>query len=274
MDTFESEMKEEIERLDALLNEDSSVDQRNAVGSLVLEYPGLAVVASRSPATRRPALAALFEKALIGTDDAAKAKIIVYANATKQLLMREVMAVVSGVEFISLNNATLTGDEFPKLTSAVGLLCREADIDDNQSDNEGDGHLESRSRIQWSGNPVAVADVLRALSESGPGSTVIIENAHLLHGADPVSAALCDLRNCAAATGTFLYLGVGLSHWPDVRKSNNGELFLTDLPEAYGEIVNVADKITLLAPSREGTEITIFDPRFVEAWRGTIGAVP
>ena len=114
--------------------------------------------------------------------------------------------------------------------------------------------------------------MLRALSECTGGSTVIIENAHLLHGADRVNAALSDLRNCAAGTGNFLYLGVGLSHWPDVRKSNNGELFLTDLPEAYAEVVNIADKITLLAPSSEGTEVTIFDPRFVEAWRGTIGA--
>lgn len=272
MDTFDSGLTAEIDRLDALFNEDSSMVQGSAVSSIVLECPGLAVVASRSPATRRPVLASIIEKALIGTDDddAAKENVIVFANATKQLLMREVIALASGVEFITLDNATLDDDEFPKLTHAVNLLCRAAGIEDNQSDSEGVGHLEARSRIQWSGNPVAVADVLRTISECAAGSTVIIENAHLLHGADRVNAALSDLRNCAAATGTFLYLGVGLSHWPDVRKSNNGELFLTDLPEAYAEIVNVADKITLLSPSPEGTQITIFDPRFVEAWRGPL----
>lgn len=271
MDAFERGITAEIDRLDALFSEDSSMVQGSAVSSLVLECPGLAVVASRSPATRRPVLASIIEKALIGTDDAAK-NIIVFANATKQLLMREVIAVVSGVGFITLDNATLAEDEFPKLTHAINLLFRAAGIEDNQSDSERVGHLEARSRIQWSGDPVAVADVLRALSECAGGSTVIIENAHLLHGADRVNAALSDLRNCAAATGNFLYLGVGLSHWPDGRKSNNGELFLTDLPEAYAEIVNIADKVTLLAPSVEGTEGTIFDPRFVEAWRGTIGA--
>ena len=269
MDTFERGITAEINRIDALFNEDLAMVQGSAVSSLVLECPGLAVVASRSPATRRPVLASIIEKALIGADDAAK-NIMVFANATKQLLMREVIAMVSGVGFITLDNATLADDEFPKLTHAVNLLCRAAGIEDSQSDSEGVGHLEARSHIQWSGNPIAVADVLRALSECAGGSTVIIENAHLLHGVDRVSAAFSDLRNCAAATGNFLYLGVGLSHWPDVRKSNNGELFLTDLPETYAEIVNIADKITMLAPSSEGTEVTIFDPRFVEAWRGPL----
>ena len=270
MDTFEREITADIDRLDALFNEDSSMVHGSAVSALVLEYPGLAVVASRTPATRRPVLASIIEKALTATDDAANGSVIVFANATKQLLMREVIAMVSGVGFITLDNATLADDEFPKLTHAVNLLCRAAGIEDSQSDSEGVGHLEARSHIQWSGNPIAVADVLRALSECAGGSTVIIENAHLLHGVDRVSAAFSDLRNCAAATGNFLYLGVGLSHWPDVRKSNNGELFLTDLPETYAEIVNIADKITMLAPSSEGTEVTIFDPRFVEAWRGPL----
>ena len=269
MDMFERQITAEVDRLDALFTEDSSMVQGSAVSSLVLECPGLAVVASRSPAIRRPVLASIIEKALIGTDDAAQ-NVIVFANATKQLLMREVVAVASGVEFITLDNATLADDEWPKLAHAVKLLCRAAGIEDNQRDSEDVGHLEARSRILWSDNPVAVADVLRALSECAEGSTVIIENAHLLHAVNGVNTALSDLRNCAAATGTYLYLGVGISHWPDVRKSNNGELFLTDLPDAYAEIVNVADKITLLAPSTEETEVTIFDPRFVEPWRGPL----
>ncbi|MBM5459078.1 hypothetical protein H8F21_16030 [Pseudomonas sp. P66] len=270
MDTFEREMTADFDRLDALFNEDSSMVQGSAVSALTLEYPGLAVVASRSPATRRPVLASIIEKALTATDDAAKESVIVFANATKQLLMREVIAVASGVAFTALDNANLADEDWPKLSHGANLLCRLAGIEEQPSESDDAGHLKAKSRIQWSGNPVAVADVLRALSECGDGSTVIIENAHLLHGADRVSAALSDLRNCAAATGNFLYLGVGLSHWPDVRKSNNRELFLTDLPEAYADMVNIADKILLLAPSSEGAEVTIFDPRYVEAWRGPL----
>lgn len=270
MDTFEREITADIDRLDALFNEDSSMVHGSAVSALVLEYPGLAVVASRTPATRRPVLASIIEKALTATDDAANGSVIVFANATKQLLMREVIAVASGVAFIALDNANLAEEDWHKLSHGVHLLCRVAGIEQQPSESDDAGRLNARSRIQWSGNPVALADVLRALSECEAGSTVIIENAHLLHGVDRVSEALSDLRNCAAATGAFLYLGVGLSHWPDVRKSNHGELFLTDLPEAYAEIVHVADKITLLAPSPEGSQVTIFDPRFVEAWRGPL----
>lgn len=244
----------------------------SAVNSLVLEYPGLAVVASRSPATRRQVMATIIVKALIGKDDdATKEKIVVFANATKQLLIREVMAVSIGVKFITLDSASLDDQEFSRLAHAGHLLFDAAGIADNRADSDPHGQSDAPSRIQWSGNPVGVADVLRALNECSTGSTVVIENAHLLHGvADRVSAALTELRNCATATGIFLYIGLGLSHWPDVRKSNKGELFLTDLPENFTAIVNSADKITLLAPNPEGTEVTIFDPRFVEPWRGPL----
>jgi hypothetical protein len=264
MNMFGSEMAAEIERIDALYQESSTV-QGHAANALVLEYPGLAIVASRSPAARRPVLASIIKKALTATDEAAKKSVIVFANATKQLLMRELIAVASDVAFAILDNATLVDEDWPKLVQGVSRLSEWAGAEEQPNESDDAGRLKARSRIQWSDNPVAVADVLRALSECEAGSTVIIENAHLLRGADLVSAALSDLRNCAAATGNFLYLGIGLSHWPDVRKSNNRKLLLTDLPEAYADTVNIADKISLLAPSFEGAEVTIFDPRYVDA---------
>jgi hypothetical protein len=269
MHTFDREMTADVDRLNALYDGDSAVVQASAVSALVLEYPGLAVVASRSAAVRRPVLASIIDKALTAADDAANQSVIVFANGTKQLLMREVIAAASGVPFFAIDNAELHDEDWAKLVHGVSRLQALTGIEGERSEREAEG-LEAVPRIQWSGNPVSVVDVFRALSECEAGSTVVVENAHLLQGADRVSAALSDLRNCAAVAGSFLYLGVGLSHWPDVRKSPNRQLFLTDLPEAYAELVNIADKISLLAPSSEGSEVTIFDPRYVEAWHGPL----
>lgn len=162
-------------------------------------------------------------------------------------------------------------DDWRLLTKGVHLLSHAAGLQIGDQDDRGrDEHLEIKPILQWSDGTVAISDVIQALSESPKGSTVVVENAHLLYFGGHPSTALAELRNRAAEAGSFLYLGFGLSHWPDVRKQGSGDLFLTDLPEAYAELVNVADKISMLSQGADGVTATIFDPRYAELWRGPL----
>ncbi|VVQ26464.1 hypothetical protein PS928_06626 [Pseudomonas fluorescens] len=269
---FYDEVTAELNRLDGLFNGDDSLAKKCSVSSIELECPGLAVVASRSPATRNAVLASIIEQTLTGftiADASAISSVFVFANAARGLLRRELIAAASGVSFITLDHVNLTDEDWPKLTDGINFLSAAAGIEDNPGHDKAVNPLGECCRIHWQNGPITVDEVKRALAECVVGSTVIVENVHLLYSANLIRSSLSELRNCAAARGVFLYLGVGLSHWPDVRKTDQGYLFLTDLPEAYAEIVHIADKITMFAPSSAGTQVTIFDPRYVDAWRGS-----
>lgn len=269
-DTFETEITLEIDRLETLYSHPTT-PQRSTACSPWLECPGLGIVASRSPATRRALLASMVKKSLIGDEIDIGSKVVVFANATAQLLMRDVIAAASGLNFSALDCADVADDEWPSLLDGINSLNQGAG-----AAFEGDtsvGVCETPTdirRVHWSTGPAAASDVLKALAECPSGSSIFVENTHLLSWSDKVEASITKMRNSAAATGNFLYVAIGLSHWPDIRKTNPWDLFLTDLPESHAFVVDIADKITLLAPCPKGLKANIFDPRYAEPQRGLL----
>lgn len=253
MNNLDDAIGDAVDRLDDAFNQSPTATQFFSTSSLRLERPGLALFSSRSPAVRRPILASMiediiFNKGIEGADSARK-KVVVFANATQGILMSEVISAASSIEFTAFDDGSIKDEQWPLITDAVNGLVDCTDL-------------------HWINGPVSVSEIIKNIEECERNTSLFIESAHLINGLNDVSFGLAELRNCAAVNEVFIYLGVGLSHWPDVRKTDPVLLVLTDLPEGYAQVIDIADKIVMFAITDQGISATNYDPRFVLPWRG------
>lgn len=252
MSNLKDAVADSVIRLEDAFNERPIAGQILSARSLRLECPGLALFSSRSPGVRRPIMASMIEGIVFNksvVDDSGRKKVVVFANATQGILMREVISVASSIEFKAFDDGSISDEQWPLLSDTINAL-------------------HSCPDLNWINGPISVSEIIENIEQCEQNTSLFIENSHLIQGLNDVSSGLTELRNCAAEKGVFIYLGIGLSHWPDVRKTNPELLVLTDLPDGYAQVIDIADKIVIFAITDQGILATNYDPRFVLPWRG------
>nr|WP_256836716.1 hypothetical protein [Pseudomonas oleovorans] len=261
MSEFEDELTSEIDRLDVVGDGTPRRVQYRYRDNINLDSPGLGLVAGRSAAIRRPGLANLILGALSQAVEGDVSKVLVFANSSKNLLTREIVAIASQLEFSDIDNVHLSEEGYRRLVNGINRISQLGVLHEDDAESEAPGEEET---LSWSGGPVSHEKLKIELSTASPGTVAIVEN--LLEMGTETKFKLVELRNEAAKSGVYLYMGVGTSHWPEVRK--NKKLVLSDLDEDFFGAVHVADKISLFDAEGGGLILSIFDNRQVEPWRG------
>lgn len=258
---FDNILTVEIDRLDELFSDQSS--RSNAfVHDPLLELPGLAIIASRTSALRRELLARIAIRKLpqlnFGRPDES---LLLVPNYGAQVFVRQMLSSISNIDFESLDVADLSDDDWPRLTSGVNLIVQGS---------SGENFVES-PRFKMFTKSLSVTGLIGLIGEAEPGTTVILENYHLLKELSDSAFAVAGLRNAAVEAGAYLYVGCGLSHWHQVREK--GGVYLSDLAESMTEAVHVADLITILTPNISGARAVVFDARYGEPWKGDLSTL-
>ncbi|WP_277960747.1 hypothetical protein [Pseudomonas sp. RIT-To-2] len=262
-------LSEEVDRIDAIFNE-STEYERNKVDCPEIEFPGLAVVASRSIALRREVLAWLIGWTLKNTfffnaDDKGKA-VVVIANHNPAVLLRQLLALQGGLEFSVIDQVVMADEDWPKLTHAVNMLDGQEGPAKEAVDGEPPFSPDPEAKLRWRNGVIRLTELKQIINAQLPGSSVVVENYHLVTDVGNHAEALRDLRNTAAEAGVYLYIGGGMTHWHEVREKRY--VYLSDLAESLTEAVNVADLITMVYPGTNETQMCIFDPRYSTPYRG------
>lgn len=265
---FEKLMALEIERIDALFN-DPSTNKRSRIEYPEMEFPGLAIVVSRTVALRREILAWLIARAVMSNSSLSQSQegksILVVANHNPAVLLRQLLALVGKIEFSTVDQVVFEDDDLPKLTSAVNLLDRHEGSADESIDGEPPFFPDPEAKLKWRNGSIGLGELLELVNAQIAGSSVVLENYHLIADARNHAEALRDLRNIASEAGVYLYIGGGMTHWHEVRERRT--VYLSDLAESLSEAVNVADLITIAYPDFNGDQICVFDPRYSTPYR-------
>lgn len=260
---FECLMVLEIERVDALFN-DPSTNKRCRVEYPEIEFPRLAIVASRAVALRREILAWLIARTVMSNSSLSQSQermsVLVVANHNPAVLLRQLLALVGKIEFSTVDQVAFEDDDWPRLTSAVNLLEGHEGIADEVIDGEPPFFPDSEARLKWRNGPIGLGELLKLINTQVAGTSVVVENYHLITDTRNHAEALRDLRNIAAEAGVYLYIGGGMTHWHEVRERRT--VYLSDLAESLSEAVNVADLITIAYPDFSGDQVCVFDPRY------------
>lgn len=252
---FDNLITVEIDRLDDLFNEQPS-RQHAFVDDPTLELPGVAIVASRTSALRRELLARIANRKIphLNLNNPDKALLLI-PNNSAQVFMRQMLASMSKLDFEVLDGANICDDDWPRLTTGVNLLNLGSD-DESFVDNH---------RLNVISTSLSAADLIALIGAAKPGTTVVLENYHMLRGLGDSTSTFADLRNSAVSAGVYLYMGCGLSHWHEVREK--GGIYLSDLAECMTEAIHVADIITILTPDVPGPRAVVFDARYSAPWK-------
>ncbi len=265
---FESLMELEIERIDALFN-DPSTYKRSRVEYPEIEFPGLAIVVSRTVALRRKILAWLIARAIMNDSFLSQSQkgksALVVANHNPAVLLRQLLALVGKIEFSTVDQVVFEDDDWPKLTSAVNLLDGHEGTADEVIDGEPPFFPDPEARLKWRSGSIGLGELLELVNAQVAGSSVVVENYHLIADTRDHAEALRDLRNTAAEAGVYLYIGGGMTHWHEIREKRT--VYLSDLAESLSEAVNVADLITIAFPDFSGDQVCVFDPRYSAPYR-------
>jgi hypothetical protein len=255
---FDNLITVEIDRLDDLFNELPS-RQHAFVDDPTLELPGIAVIASRTNALRRELLARIASRKIpqlnLNNPDES---LLLIPNHSARIFMRQMIATMSKIGFEVLDEATLGDDDWPRLTSGVNLLGLGSD---------GESFV-GNHRFNMIETPLSTTDMVALIGATKHGTTVVLENYHMLRGLGDNTTTFADLRNAAVSAGVYLYMGCGLSHWHEVREK--GGVYLSDLAECMTEAVHVADLITVLTPNVSGARAVVFDARYGAPWKGDL----
>jgi len=265
---FERLMVSEIERIDAIFN-DPTTYQRNRIDYPEVEFPGLAVVASRTVALRREVLAWLIGRTLLKISyvepaDKGKATVVI-ANHHPAYLLRQLLALLGRLDFSTVDQVLFSDDDWPKLTSAVNLLDGQEGSSEESLDGEPPFSPDPEARLKWRNGAIGLAELREIISAQLPGSSVVLENFHLITDVVNSTEALRNLRNTAAEAGVYLYIGGGMTHWHEIREKRS--VYLSDLAESLAEAVNIADLITIVYPGSSGNQVCVFDPRYTAPYR-------
>lgn len=265
---FERLLVSEIDRIDAIFN-DPTTHQRNRIDYPEIEFPGLAVVVSRTVALRREVLAWLVAKTLrnisyFDNADSGKATVVV-ANHNPAVLVRQLLALLGSLDFSTVDQVLFSDDDWPKLTSAVNILDGQEGSSEESLDVEPPFSPDPEARLKWRNGAIGLAELKEIISAQLPGSSVVVENYHLIVDVLNSADALRDLRNTAAEAGVYLYIGGGMTHWHEIREKRS--VYLSDLAEALAEAVNIADLITIIYPGSSGNQVCVFDPRYTAPYR-------
>ena len=268
---FESLMNLEFERIDALFN-DPSTNKRSRIEYPELEFPGLAIVVSRTVALRREILAWLIARTILNNSSLSESQegksTLVVANHNPFVLLRQLLALLGKLEFSTIDQVVLEDDDWPRLTSAVNLLDGHEGTADEAIDGEPPFSPDPEARLKWRNGSIGLGELLELVNAQVAGSSVVVENYHLIADAKNHAEALRDLRNIAAEAGVYLYIGGGMTHWHEVRERRT--VYLSDLAESLSEAVNVADLITIAYPDLSGDQICVFDPRYSAPYRESL----
>ena len=260
---FESLMVLEIGRIDELFN-DPSTNKRRRIEYPEIEFPGLAIVVSRTVALRREILAWLIARTVLSNSSLSQSpermSALVVANHNPAVLVRQLLALVGKIEFSNVDQVAFEDDDWPRLTSAVNLLDGNEGMADEVIDGEPPFCPDPEARLKWRNGPIALGELIELINAQAAGSSVVVENYHLITDTRNHAEALRDLRNIAAEAGVYLYIGGGMTHWHEVRERRT--VYLSDLAESLSEAVNVADLITIAYPDFSGDQVCVFDPRY------------
>lgn len=251
----------EINRLDEIFTDNSSRLQA-FVDDPLLDLPGMAIIASRTSALRRELLASIAVRKMPQVNRSKpEESILLIPNYDAQVFVRQMLSSISKIDFASLDGADIKDDDWPRLTAGVNIIAHSS---------EAEGFVES-PRFRMVTGSLSVNGLISLVNNAQAGSTVILENYHMLRGLTGGATALADLRNTAVDAGVYLYMGCGLSHWHEVR--DKGGAYLSDLAESAAEAVHVADLITILTPNASGTRATVFDARYSAPWKGDLATL-
>lgn len=268
---FASLMVLEIERMDALFN-DPSTNKRSRIEYPEIELPGLAIVVSRTAALRREILAWLIARAVLGDSSLNQSQTgksaLVVANHNPAVLLRQLLALVGKLEFSTIDQVVFKDEDWPRLTSAVNLLDGHEGKADEVIEGEPPFFPDPEARLKWRSGSIGLGELLELINAQDAGSSVMVENYHLIAETKNHAEALRDLRNTAAEAGVYLYIGGGMTHWHEVREKRT--VYLSDLAEPLSEAVNVADLITIAYPDFSGDQVCIFDPRYSAPYRESL----
>jgi hypothetical protein len=255
---FDNVLTAEIDRLEDLFNEQPS-RYCAFVDNPVLEFPGMAIIASRASALRRELLTGIASRKIPQLNlNCPDESLLLIPNHSAQVFMRQMLAHMSKIDFEVLDEGSLSDDAWPRLTSGVNMLSFGSD-EENLVDNP---------RFKMIVTSLTLADLIVLIGKAKSGTTVVLENYHMLRGLALNTSTFADLRDAAVSSGVFLYVGCGLSHWHEVR--DKGGVYLSDLAECMTEAVHVADLITILAPNVSGARAVVFDARYSAPWKGEL----
>jgi hypothetical protein len=209
-------------------------DAPGAEGDRVLGLmPGeLTVVGARGAFARQLALARICRLLLQKGGDT-----LLVCNGSPADVQAHLLAALSGVTVqrtFFLDGKSMRDENWPSLTDAVrtlmdrppGLCIDASSFDAIYSE------MEVRPRGTW----------------------VVIDNLHLISGHDTAMRLCRDLRAAAHALGQAVIVGVGLSHWVDVRlaKTRDRRTWPTDLPDYCAGIEHIADRLLLVSEPEAG----------------------
>ncbi|MGH8778808.1 DnaB-like helicase C-terminal domain-containing protein [Paraburkholderia sp.] len=213
-----------VEELDAayhLTDSSSLTEDSDAQKALGLGSTGLIVAAARRSFFRQEALAKIFR--LLPRES----KVLLVCNGSAFDLVAHILAVVSGIPAPRIHKQLITDNDWPKLPPAIEELC-DADYENVQV-------CESTSTLD------AVCDEIKSVPR---GTFVFIDNIHLISSSLPPIAVYQRLRETAQALHVTVIVGVGLSHWVEVRHDKRATL--RDLAEHCSGVEHVADRIIIM----------------------------
>ncbi|BBI45739.1 hypothetical protein [Pseudomonas syringae] len=173
---FEQLMVSEIERIDAIFN-DPATCERNRVDCPEVEFPGLALVVSRTVALRREVLAWLIARTLRNISyfepvDEGKSTVVI-ANHNPTVLLRQLMALLGRLEFATIDQVIFADEDWPKLTSAVNMLDGQEGYSDETVDNEPSFSPDPEARLKWRNGAIGLAELTEIINAQLPGSSVL-----------------------------------------------------------------------------------------------------
>lgn len=253
----------EIDRMDAVFS-DPTTYKKNRIDYPEIEFPGLAVVVSRIVALRREVLAWLIARTLRDIsfhdpDNEGKATVVI-ANHNPAVLLRQLLALLGRMEFSTVDQVVFADDDWPRLTSAVNMLDGYEGSSEGAIEGEPAFSPDPEAKMRWRNGAIGLAELKEIVKAQVPGSSIVVENYHLIVDVVNHAEALRDLRNIAAEAGVYLYIGGGMTHWHEVREKRY--VHLSDLAESLTEAVNIADLITIVYPGSTGDQVCVFDPRY------------
>ncbi|MCI1035903.1 hypothetical protein [Pseudomonas putida] len=250
----------EIDRLDDLLSERES-RRKARINHPQLEYPGLSIVASRSHAPRRELLAEIANQILLerayAKSDEATSSLIIIPNQSPHAFVRQMLAAMSKLDFITIDECAMEDDDWPRLTTGVNLI---GVSDDSVQDFE--------PWLRWEIDPISLDDLLTLIRSAEKGTKILVENYHQIQLIADHVGAVSKLRCAAVTNGVFLYIGGGVSHWHEVREKKG--MYLSDLADCLAEAVHVADVINILPPEKSKFAAVVFDSRYESPYKGDL----
>lgn len=257
---FSDFLTAEITRLDDLVNE-LACRNKSKIDHPQLEDPGLAIIASRTHAYRRELLAEIANRILVERafrkNQQSNPHLLIFPNQNPQVFIRQMLASLSKLNFKVVDECAFEDSDWPSLTSGVNLIgIHEGTVS------------EFETWLSWEVAPVCMGDLLSKVRSATPGTTIVLENYHQVQGVLEYPNAISQLRCAAISSGSFLYIGGGLSHWHEVRE--RGGVYLSDLADSLTEAVHIADIITILAPEKSKCAAIVYDSRYDAPFKGDL----